>query len=139
MYIKNIEKIMGYGWHYLLIVLVILVSSIPLIQGSSLKKPPFLHSHTVNTAVQILSQLTLEQKIGQLFMVAAVADEKASQRIIKRKRYRMDQEYIEMLIRDHHIGGIIFFGTSTPKKQKQITDHYQKISRIPLLVGQDLE
>lgn len=87
----------------------------------------------------ILQHLSTEQKIGQLFMVAAVADEQKSKLIMHHKSYRMDQEYIEKLIQEHHIGGLIFFGTSTPAKQKQMIEHYQQLSKIPLLIGQDLE
>ena len=42
-----------------------------------------------------INQLTLDQKIGQLFMVAAVADEEIAKDFIHKKSYRMDKEYIE--------------------------------------------
>ncbi|MGB8367534.1 MAG: glycoside hydrolase family 3 N-terminal domain-containing protein [Candidatus Babeliales bacterium] len=103
------------------------------------QNPPFLAKNNTQNSQNILTQLTVEQKIGQLFMVAAVADEQKSKSIMQRKPYRMDQEYVEKLIQDYHIGGLIFFGTSTPTKQKKVTEHFQHLSKIPLLIGQDLE
>jgi hypothetical protein len=82
-------------------------------------------------AIITIDQLTLDQKIGQLFMVAA----KVTQNCIK--SYRTDKEYIEELITQYHIGGIIYLGKSDPEKQIQQTQYFQNISAIPLLIGQD--
>ena len=86
-----------------------------------------------------IKDLTLEQKIGQLFMVAAVADEEIAKVFMMRKSYRLDKEYIEELITHYGIGGIIFLGKSNYEKQKERTEHFQCLSSIPLLIGQDLE
>lgn len=84
-------------------------------------------------------EMTLDQKIGQLFMVAAVSNEILNAEFIKSSPYTMHQEYIEQLICDYHIGGIIFLGMGYPEQQIARTCRYQSLSRIPLLVGQDLE
>jgi beta-N-acetylhexosaminidase len=94
----------------------------------------YAHSATLN-----INNLTLDQKIGQLFMVAAVADEEIAKDAMQRKSYRMDKEYIEELIAQYHIGGVIYLGKSDVKKQIARTEHFQSISAIPLLIGQDLE
>jgi len=86
-----------------------------------------------------LNNLSLDQKIGQLFMVAAVAHKKTPNDCIKKKSYRMDKEYIEQLITDYHIGGIIYLGKSDLNTQIERTKHFQSLSTIPLLIGQDLE
>lgn len=86
-----------------------------------------------------IKDLTLDQKIGQLFMVAAVSDEDIAMDTIEKKPYRMDKEYIEELIATYHIGGIIFLGKSDYQKQINRTHHFQSLSAIPLLIGQDLE
>jgi beta-N-acetylhexosaminidase len=86
-----------------------------------------------------LSDLTLDQKIGQLFMVAAVADEQLAWETIAKKSYRMDKKYITELIEDYHIGGIIFLGKSDVAKQQERTECFQSLSETPLLIGQDLE
>jgi len=72
-------------------------------------------------------------------MVAAVADEEIAHECIAKKSYRLDKEYIEELIKDYYIGGIIFLGKSEIEKQKERTKHFQNIAKIPLLIGQDLE
>jgi len=86
-----------------------------------------------------IKNLTLDQKIGQLFMVAAVSDEEIAKDTIAKKTYRMDKEYIEQMIAEYHIGGIIYLGKSEYKKQIERTQHFQSLSTIPLLFGQDLE
>jgi beta-glucosidase-like glycosyl hydrolase len=86
-----------------------------------------------------LQSLTLDQKIGQLFMVAAVADEEIAHACLWRKSYRMDKEYIKELITTYHIGGIIYLGKSDKEKQIKRTQEFQQLSTIPLLIGQDLE
>ena len=95
-----------------------------------------LLTHSMDTS---LNTLTLDQKIGQLFMVAAVADEKIARNCIQKKSYRLDKKYIKMLIKEYHIGGIIYLGKSDSEKQKKRTREFQDISTIPLLIGQDLE
>lgn len=89
--------------------------------------------------IPTIKNLTLDEKIGQLFMVAAVADEEIAHATIEKKPYRMDKEYIEQLIKEYHIGGIIFLGKSDYLKQIERTQHFQNLSTIPLFVGQDLE
>lgn len=101
----------------------------------------FLILITLNIKATTLSinNLTLDQKIGQLFMVAAVADEKIAKNCIESKSYRMDKEYITTLIEQYGIGGIIYLGKSDAEKQIRRTQHFQSLSTIPLLISQDLE
>ena len=102
--------------------------------------PLIAHIHLLpcdnNPSIQHLS---LDQKIGQLFMVSAVADEQMAKDVVSAKSYKLDKDYITKLIQQHHIGGIIYLGKSDPAKQIIRTQHYQKLTNIPLLVGQDLE
>ena len=75
----------------------------------------------------ILDTLTIEEKIGQLFMVAAYSnlDEK-------------HEKFITNLIQKYHVGSLIFL-QDQPIKQAQLTNKYQSISNIPLLIGIDAE
>lgn len=101
----------------------------------------FLTSIFTNFCINI-NNLTLDQKIGQLFMVAAVADEYTAFRTLLKKRFkgcRLHKRHIAHLIRDFGIGGIIYLGKSDPLKQKERTDYFQSLSDIPLVIGQDLE
>ena len=86
-----------------------------------------------------IKNLTLDQKIGQLFMVATVADEDIAKDFMHHKTYRLDKEYITDLIAQYQIGGILYLGPSDVEKQIERTAYFQRISAIPLLVGQDLE
>jgi len=75
----------------------------------------------------VMSTMSLEEKIGQLFMVAAYTNRDADH-----------EKEISRLIERYHIGGLIFFQDQAVK-QVELTNHYQSLSRIPLLVGIDGE
>lgn len=74
-----------------------------------------------------LKSLTIEQKIGQLFMVATFSN-----------RDESHYKYIDRLISDFHIGGLIFF-QGGPMGQAQLTNRYQSHSNVPLFIGIDGE
>ncbi|MBL7718545.1 MAG: serine hydrolase [Flavipsychrobacter sp.] len=73
------------------------------------------------------NSLTLEEKIGQLFMVAAYSGGKD-----------YNEGKITELINNRQIGGVIFM-QGTPEAQAVQTNKYQKIANVPLLVGMDAE
>jgi beta-N-acetylhexosaminidase len=89
-------------------------------------------------AQDILAQLTLDQKIGQLFMVAAVSDEQANASFMATQPHIKRKTEIEQLIQQYHIGGILFMN-GTVEQQREQTQEYQQLSRVPLLIAQDLE
>jgi beta-N-acetylhexosaminidase len=71
--------------------------------------------------------MSLEERVGQLFMLSVASD----QDIASTKK-------IETLIKEHHIGGVIF-STGGPIRQAKLTNSYQEASKIPLMVGMDAE
>ena len=73
------------------------------------------------------ASLTLEQKVGQLFMVAAYSNKSVEH-----------QRYLQTLVRDYHIGGVIAM-QGGPARQRQMLESLQNIATVPLLVGQDAE
>ena len=75
----------------------------------------------------IMATMSLEEKIGQLFMVAAYTN-----------RDEEHENYISGLIEKYHLGALIFFQDQAVK-QVELTNHYQSLSRIPLLIGLDGE
>jgi beta-glucosidase-like glycosyl hydrolase/CubicO group peptidase (beta-lactamase class C family) len=75
----------------------------------------------------IYSQMTLEEKVGQLFMVAAYSNKDTTH-----------TNAIEKLIRNQKIGGLIFF-QGGPLRQANLTNRYQSKSKIPMFVGIDAE
>src|SRR5688572_20585354 len=75
----------------------------------------------------IFKTLSLEEKIGQLFMIRAHSD--------------LGQDHINSVhsqIKKYHVGGLCFF-QGTPGKQASLTAEYQQLSKIPLLVSMDAE
>ena len=75
----------------------------------------------------ILNSMSIDQKIGQLFMIQAYSnkDEK-------------HEEWIKEMIESYHIGNLIFM-QGTPIKQAELTNKYQALSKIPMLIGFDGE
>lgn len=76
----------------------------------------------------VFATMTPEQKVGQFFMVAAFSN----------KHTNSHYQYIEHLIQNYHIGGLIFF-QGGPHRQALLTNRYQSLSKIPMLVGIDGE
>ena len=76
---------------------------------------------------KLYNDLTLEQKIGQLFMVIAQSDQD-----------KRSTDKIKALIEEHGIGGVIF-SLGGPNRQAKLTNEFQSSSKIPLLIGMDAE
>ena len=74
-----------------------------------------------------MKSMSLDEKIGQLFMVAAFTKDDLD-----------NTKEISEFIDKYHIGGIIF-SKGSPYKQANITNQFQENSNIPLLIGMDAE
>ena len=68
--------------------------------------------------------MNLDEKIGQLFVIGV------------RSGARMDD--LEYFVRDRHIGGLIWF-QSTTAETARVNAHLQSLARVPLLISADLE
>jgi len=79
---------------------------------------------------QLLSEMSLREKIGQLFFIGANGSFSSEDS----ETYRNLVQQIE----DHYIGGIIFFSGNV-YGQAVLTNKLQQISKIPLWVTQDME
>ncbi|PWL37707.1 beta-N-acetylglucosaminidase [Flagellimonas aquimarina] len=73
------------------------------------------------------NSMSLEERIGQLFMVS-----------ISSSQDKTATDKIKQLIKEHHLGGVIF-STGGPVRQAKLTNEYQSNSKIPLLIGMDAE
>ncbi|MDB5227788.1 MAG: serine hydrolase [Bacteroidota bacterium] len=71
--------------------------------------------------------MTLDEKIGQLFMVAAYSNKDEASYLT-----------IDKYISDYKVGGLIFF-QGTVQKQAELTNRYQSESKLPLWIGMDAE
>lgn len=71
--------------------------------------------------------MTLEEKVGQLFIVAAYSNRDAAH-----------ETQIENLVKNEAIGGLIFM-QDIAVKQAELTNRYNKVAKIPLFIGMDAE
>lgn len=106
-------------------------------------KDPFFITKKDEWAQETLTAMTLKEKIGQLFVVAAASDFEQPTEILatsmQKSPYNMYEEYINTLIQEHHIGGVIFLYISEPQKQIALTKRFQSLSKTPLLIALDAE
>ncbi|WP_444647743.1 glycoside hydrolase family 3 N-terminal domain-containing protein [Flavobacterium columnare] len=75
----------------------------------------------------IYNSLSFEEKLGQLFMVAAYSNKDT-----------VHFNALDKLIKNYKIGGLIFF-QGGPLRQAKLTNRFQANSKIPLFVGNDAE
>ncbi len=75
----------------------------------------------------VFKSLSLEEKIGQLFVIRAHTDLGEAQ-----------MNSVRNQIKKYNVGGLCFF-QGTPVKQATLTAEYQQLSRVPLIVSMDAE
>lgn len=122
-------RIMTIGF---LLPLFCLISGTVNIQTDTIKsgiiseQPPFftIDNYWVDS---VLNNMSLDEKIGQLLMYPAYSN-----------RDESHTNEIKKLIKDYHIGGLIFM-QGTPEKQAKLINEYQNIAKVPLLIAMDAE
>jgi beta-N-acetylhexosaminidase len=112
-----------------LFLLLSLLATIRLVAQPANKSVPLPKKSTSsqNWADSVYNSLNLDQKIGQLFMVAAYSGGE-----------KINREAIEQLIVKNFIGGLIFM-QGTAEAQAEMTNAYQGKSKIPLMIAMDAE
>ncbi|WP_031427676.1 glycoside hydrolase family 3 N-terminal domain-containing protein [Flavimarina sp. Hel_I_48] len=75
----------------------------------------------------IYTKMSLEEKIGQLFMADIFSSDPKSK-----------VDALKNLIEKHHIGGVIF-SKGGPVRQARLNNELQSLSDVPLLIGMDAE
>jgi beta-N-acetylhexosaminidase len=91
------------------------------------QNPPFLkniHDHWVDS---LMNKLSLDQKIGQLFMIQAYSNGK-----------NQNSDDLVRLVQQSKVGGVIFM-QGGPVAQAKICNKLQQASNVPLLVAIDAE
>ena len=76
-----------------------------------------LYSCQESNLVPAMQDLTLPEKIGQLFVIATAAD--PSSVSIHKEAIKSEQEIVQ-LIQEQHIGGVILQGRSTPEEMVEL-------------------
>src|SRR5690554_3365528 len=75
----------------------------------------------------IYDNMTLQEKLGQLFMVDLFSSDPKSK-----------SDKIKDLITNYHLGGIIF-SKGGPVRQAKLTNEFQALAKVPLMIGMDAE
>ncbi len=103
---------------------------LPLIGFSQNNSNPLKTTDSVSQQRWVDTQydgMTLQEKVGQLFMVRAFSNQ-GSEHV----------ESIKKLIKENHIGGLIF-SKGGPVRQAKLNNEFQALSKRPLLIGMDAE
>ncbi|MEZ7931870.1 MAG: glycoside hydrolase family 3 N-terminal domain-containing protein [Flavobacteriales bacterium] len=90
------------------------------------KTPEFLTQNHA-WADSVFDTLTEDQRIAQLFMVAAYSNKGVTH-----------EAYIDNLILTYNLGGLIFM-QGTPEKEIELTNRYQSKAKTPLMIAIDGE
>ena len=86
-------------------------------------KPFFLSEEDVKWVKETIAEMSIEEKIGQLFINLGK---------------RGDESYIRDLVENYHIGGVRFTETDAEKIYEQ-NKMYQQFSKIPVLIAANCE
>lgn len=97
-------------------------------KNKNIQKPFLTDSETEKEWVdRLYRSMTIDEKIGQLFMIAAYSNKDEAHR-----------KATEKLVTDYKVGGIIFF-QGGPVRQAVLTNRYQASSKTPLFIAIDGE
>ncbi|MEM9929089.1 MAG: glycoside hydrolase family 3 N-terminal domain-containing protein [Bacteroidota bacterium] len=75
----------------------------------------------------VFQTMDLDRQLGQLIMLRAHSDRGADH-----------IAHVKAEIKKYHVGGLCFF-QGTPEKQLELTNEYQRLSQLPLMVSMDAE
>lgn len=76
---------------------------------------------------KVMSQMNTQDKVSQLFVIRSKSDNNIE-----------EINYIKNLLAKYAIGGVCFF-QGTPRRQVELTNTYQSICRVPLMISMDAE
>lgn len=117
-------------WRVLAIGFIALTFSSGKLDESLLVEDPLISRDPIaqlNWVDSVFNSLTFDERLGQLFMVAAYSNK--------------DQKHIDEisnLIKSENLGGLIFF-QGGPDRQARLTNLYQAQSKTPLFIAMDAE
>ena len=106
---------------------VFLTIILPIASKAQHVSPLYKDSIQMKWVDEKYNSMSLEEKVGQLFIVAAYTNRDA-----------VHENDIQKLIEEEHIGGLIFMQDQAAH-QIELTNKFQSISKIPLLIGMDAE
>ena len=83
--------------------------------------------HQLHWVDSVFNAMTFDERLGQLFMVAAYSNK--------------DQKHVDeisKLVKEENLGGLIFF-QGGPNRQARLTNYYQAQAKTPLMIAMDAE
>ena len=89
--------------------------------------PPFLKYMNHPWVDSVMKTLTIDQQIAQCIWIAGYSNSDISHEV-----------EVTDIIKKYGVGGIVFF-QGTASKQAELTNYYQKISKVPLIIALDAE
>ena len=89
--------------------------------------PPFLKYMNHPWVDSVMKTLTIDQQIAQCIWIAGYSNSDIAHEV-----------EVTDIIRKYGVGGIVFF-QGTGSKQAELTNFYQKISKVPLVIALDAE
>lgn len=108
----------------------LLIVSLFFFQSSFSQSRPLIaadHEQQRKWVDSIYDAMTLQEKVGQLFMVDVFSSGSPQ-----------DFEKVRKLIIEQKVGGVIF-SKGGPQRQAKLTNEFQELSTVPLLIGMDAE
>lgn len=127
-------------------ILTLVIISIIISCGTpNIEKPDSSSSKTLSKAEKLIKSMTLEEKIGQLFIIRpdSLNPDLTTEQINNPNAYgvtEMNNKMIELLKR-YHIGGVVFFQRNilSPTQMTDFINEIKEQSEIPLFIGIDEE
>ncbi|MGH1387448.1 glycoside hydrolase family 3 N-terminal domain-containing protein [Kordia sp.] len=98
---------------------------------TSAQQPRFFNSKEFEAQEKwvdsVYTNMTQKERFGQLFTIAAYSNKGLA-----------DDNRLKQQIMKHKVGGILFMG-GNPTHQVELTNQFQKLSKVPLLIAMDGE
>ncbi|MCD4793115.1 MAG: serine hydrolase [Bacteroidales bacterium] len=91
------------------------------------KRSNINYTDTDSWVDSLMNTMTDDEKLGQLFMAAAYPNQG-----------KANIDHLTSVINKYNIGGLIFF-KGGPVSQAKLTNYYQSISKIPVMIAGDYE
>jgi beta-N-acetylhexosaminidase len=109
------------------IIILIAIFFFSAIVRAQISDPPFLKYLNHSWVDSVLNTLSIKQQIAQSIWIPCWSDKDISHLV-----------EVSDIIREYGVGGIIFF-QGTPGRQAEITNYFQRISKVPLIISTDAE
>src|SRR5690349_5672021 len=97
-----------------------------LLFASALFSAPLISTQDDSWSYRTLEAMSLEEKIGQLFLIAGYIDPEFANAEVGNPQIIQE---IDRYITEYYVGGIAYVGPSDSSKQVTLTNHYQTLSK----------